>query len=52
MRRHLGILFDLALAATNLAADMSQDQSAIDELKKSAVSSHASAPYMSARWIV
>ncbi|TFG58651.1 MAG: hypothetical protein E4H35_00355 [Candidatus Aminicenantes bacterium] len=37
MRRHLGILFALALAATSLAAAMSQDQSAIDELKKTAV---------------
>ena len=37
MRRHLGIVFVLALAVSSLAAAMSQEQSAIDELKKSAV---------------
>jgi hypothetical protein len=37
MRRHIGILFVLALATTSLAAAMSQDQSDIDELKKTAV---------------
>jgi len=37
MRRHLGILFVLALSVSSLAAAMSQDQSAIDELKKTAV---------------
>lgn len=37
MRRHLGILFVLALGVSSLAAAVSQDQSAIDELKKTAV---------------
>jgi len=37
MRRHLGIFFVLALAVSSSAVAMSQDQSAIDELKKTAV---------------
>ena len=37
MRRHLGIMFVLALSFSSLAAAMGQDQSAIDELKKTAV---------------
>jgi hypothetical protein len=37
MRRHLGTIFVLALSVSSLAAAMSQDQSAIDELKKTAV---------------
>ena len=37
MRRHLGILFALALGLSSLAAAMSQDQPGIDELKKSAL---------------
>ena len=37
MRIHPGILFFLALAVSSLASAKSQDQSAIDELKKTAV---------------
>jgi hypothetical protein len=37
MRRYLGILVVLALAVSSLASTTSQDQSAIDELKKTAV---------------
>jgi hypothetical protein len=37
MRRHFGIIFVLALSVSSLAAALSQDQSSIDELKKTAV---------------
>jgi len=37
MRRHLGIIFVLALSFSSLAAALSQDQPSIDELKKTAV---------------
>jgi hypothetical protein len=51
MRRHLGILFVLALGVSSLAAAMSQDQSDIDELKKTAVKVYLDCDYCDVEFI-
>jgi hypothetical protein len=51
MRRHLGILFVLALSVSSLASASSQDQSAIDELKKTAVKVYLDCDYCDVEYI-
>ena len=51
MRRHLGTIIILALAVSSLASATSQDQSAIDELKKTAVKVYLDCGYCDIEYI-